>query len=156
LIYGHAAIWPFAPGRWQAALESPGSFDMQRMAGRMNSLAWQNLTPSELGGIPRLVTSPNGTQDPVIPDYIAAAQTPDGTLLVAYVPPFTSGPQSLVLDVRAMRRPLRARWWDPTSGNIVAVGSLATDNIQTDNTQTFTTPGTNRGGSNDWVLLLDH
>jgi hypothetical protein len=55
-----------------------------------------------------------------------------------------------------MRRPLRALWWDPTSGDFVAIGSLATDNAQTDNTQTLTTPGTNRGGSNDWVLLLDH
>jgi hypothetical protein len=151
LIYGHAAIWPFTPGQWETALESPGSFDVQRMAALMNSVAWQNLTPSELAGIPRLVTSSNGSQNPTIPNYIAAAQTRDGTLLMAYVPPFAGGPQSLVLDVRAMRQPLRARWWDPTSANFVAIGSLSTDSAQT-----FTTPGTNRGGSNDWILLLDH
>jgi hypothetical protein len=56
------------------------------------------------------------------------------------------------MDLRAMRRPLRARWWDPTSANFVAIGSDLNDDIQT-----FVTPGTNQGGSNDWILILqDH
>jgi Protein of unknown function (DUF4038)/Putative collagen-binding domain of a collagenase len=151
LIYGHGKIWAFAPGLWEAALDSPGALDVQRMAALMNSVAWHNLIPSELAGMPRLVTSSNGSQDPAIPDYVAAAQTRDGTLLMAYVPPFLSGPQSVTVDVRAMRLPLRARWWDPTSADFITIGNHS-------NTEptTFMTPGTNRSGSNDWVLILEH
>lgn len=150
LIYGHAAIWPFTPGRWEAALDSPGSLDVARIAALMNSVAWQDLAPSELAGMRRLVVSSNGSQEPSIANYVAAAQTPDGALLMAYVPPYSGGPQRLTLDLRSMRGPSRARWWDPTSADFTPIGNKPSDGFQE-----FTTPGTNRGGSNDWVLMLD-
>jgi hypothetical protein len=150
LIFGHSDVCLFVPGRWKAALDSTGAHDMTRMAGLINSLAWHGLVPSELEGMRRLVVSRNGAQVPAIPDYVAAAQTQDGTLLLAYVPPWSNGPQHLDLDLRSMRKPLRARWWDPTSARFSVVAERSPDSVET-----FTTPGTNHAGSNDWVLVLD-
>jgi hypothetical protein len=123
---------------------------MTRMVGLMNSLAWQDLVPSELGGMRRLVVSPNGSQLPLIPDYVAAAQTPDGGLLLAYVPAGSNGPQRLDLDLRSMRKPLRARWWDPATARFSHAGEASPDDVVT-----FATPGGNQAGANDWVLVLD-
>jgi hypothetical protein len=150
LFFGHAAIWAFTPRRWKAAMESFGSRDVARIGGLMNSVAWQDLVPSELSGMRRLVVSSNGSQEPAIPNYVAAAQNRDGTLLMAYVPPYSSGPQRLTLDLQSMRKPVRARWWDPTSAAFTAIGENPKGNLQE-----FTTPGSNRAGSNDWVLMLD-
>jgi prepilin-type processing-associated H-X9-DG protein len=150
LIYGNGSVWPFTPGKWQEAMESRGTLDVARIAGLMNSVAWQNLVPSELDGMPLLVTSPNGSQTPITQNYAAAAQTRDGSLLMAYVPPFTSGPQSLRLNLKAMRQPVRARWWDPTSAKFTMI-----DPRLTASSRLFVTPGTNQGGVNDWLLILD-
>jgi hypothetical protein len=149
LLYGHGAIWPFTPGHWQAAMTAPGAGDVARLGALMRGLAWQDLVPSELAGMRRLITSANGSQTPIIPAYVAAAATPDGRLLVAYVPPFRSGPQALRVDLRGLRGTLAAAWWDPTSAETRPAGTF-----RGEGEATFTTPGTNAAGANDWVLLL--
>jgi collagenase-like protein with putative collagen-binding domain len=52
------------------------------------------------------------------------------------------------LDGRA-----RARWFDPTSGNYIAIS----DGYEYANTgtRTFTTPGEHGDGTDDWVLVID-
>ena len=149
VVYGHGDIWPFTPGRWQAALDSPGAHDMQRMAALMQSLAWAALVPSGLSGMRRLVVSRNGSWSPPVPDYVAAAATPDGTLLLAYIPSAGHGPQRLALDLGGMRAGALAEWWDPTSGRRVPTeGDLRAAPAQ------VATPGDNAGGDNDWVLIV--
>jgi hypothetical protein len=140
-LYGNRYVWPFQRGRWQHALTMPGALDMQRMGTLMRSLDWASLVPSELSGMRRLVTSDNGAFQPPRADHVAAAATPDGKLLVAYVPPFGEGSQAVSLDAAHMRR---ARWWDPTTGGFVAAQRSAH----------YTTPGANASGTNDWVLVL--
>src|SRR5438552_18230296 len=116
----------------------------------MNSIKWQNLVPSELAGMKRLVTSSNGAQG--ARNYVAAAGAPDGSLLVAYVPPNGErGAQSLTIDMTAMRGDSRARWWNPASGAYALIAQSLPDSSAHD----FTTPGNNGTGANDWLLVLD-
>lgn len=149
VVYGHRDIWPFTPGHWRSALKAPGAQDMRRMGALMRSLAWYALVPSELAGMRRLVSSRNGQAWPTIPDYVAAAQTPDGTLLLAYVPPFGAGTQSLTLDLRGMRGAAQAAWWDPTSAQVQGAGGFPIGAEPT-----LVTPGRNSEGANDWVLIV--
>ncbi len=149
VVYGHGDVWPFVQGRWRAALDAPGAGDMQRMGAFMRGLAWHKLIPSELAGTRRLVISDNGRADPPRPTYVAAAQDPDGTLLLAYVPPSGRGRQSATLDLRGMRGPTAASWWDPTSARSQFAGRYPTGAAAD-----LATPGDNDGGANDWVLLV--
>jgi len=66
-----------------------------------------------------LVTAGGGLS-PDSSDYVAAAATPDGTLLVAYVPPAHLGP--IIIDMTGMTGPTRARWFDPTTATFVDAG----------------------------------
>jgi hypothetical protein len=150
VVYGHGEIWPFARGRWRKALHAPGAYDMQRMGALMRRLPWFTLVPSELAGMRRLVVSRNGQADPPIPDYVAAAQTPEGRILLAYVPPFGDGPQELTLDLRGMAGPTRAHWWDPTSEQTRPAGRYPAGAAPT-----LISPGRNHEGANDWVLLVE-
>jgi len=74
---------------------------------------------------------------------------PDGTLLVAYIPPGISG--SISVDMQAMGGPTRARWFDPTSGAFreIEAGMANTGR------HSFALPGPNSAGASDWVLLLE-
>ena len=149
VLYGHGEIWPFPRGHWQAALHAPGGADMQRLGALMRSLDWHALVPSELAGMRRLVVSPNGAATRPRPDYVAAAQTPDGRTLLAYVPPYGLGPQRLTLDLGSMAGESEGVWWDPTSARPQPAGRLARG-AQPD----LVTPGRNGAGANDWVLTL--
>ena len=82
-------------------------------------------------------------------DYVAAAATQNGTLLVAYLPPAHSG--SIAVDMGAMSRPARGRWFDPTNGHYEAIGS----NLRNFGYRYFTSPGANSTDHRDWVLVLD-
>jgi Putative collagen-binding domain of a collagenase len=110
-------------------------------------IAWHTLVPSGLGGMRILVTSGGGS--PPNPDYVAAAAAPDGTVLVAYVPPAHSG--TITVDMTAMSVSTRARWFDPTTASYTSIGT----NLTPSGTRVFTPPGPNGAGDGDWVLLLD-
>ena len=147
VVYGHGDVWPFMQGRWRAALDAPGAQDMQRMSAFMRGLAWHRLVPSGLAGARRLVVSDNGQADPPRPDYVAAAQDPDGTLLLAYIPPWGRGRQGAMLDLRGMQGPTAAWWWDPTSARRQSAGRYPAGAAPR-----LVSPGDNDGGANDWVL----
>src|SRR5262249_46771624 len=108
---------------------------------------WHELVPSGLGGMRTLVTS--GGNSPADADYVAAAATPAGDLLIAYIPPAHSGP--IAVDMTAMSNRLRARWFDPTSARYVSIGTFS--NI---GTRYFEPTGANSRSERDWVLVLDH
>ena len=80
-------------------------------------------------------------------DYVAAARTPDGGLGIAYLPT----PRTVEVDLRVFRGPVKAQWYDPTSGTFsTALASPFTN----DQLASFATPGKNRGDGSDWVLVL--
>ena len=144
-ISGNGYVWPFNAG-WQSHLNTQGAQDMARLNAFIRSIAWYNLVPSGLGGMRTLVTA--GGSSVSASDYVAAAATPDGKLLVAYIPPAHNG--SITVDMAAMSGPASARWFDPTSGAYSDAGT----GLANSGTRVFTPPGTNSAGANDWVLVL--
>ena len=145
-IAGTGHVWPFNAD-WRAHLDTQGSRDMARLNAFIKSLAWYNLVPSGLGGMKDLVTTGGSTANS--DTYVAAAATPDGTCMVAYIPPAHLGPISL--DMTMMRGPVRARWFDPTNGEYTDVAS----GLDNTGPHSFSPPGRNKAGANDWVLLLE-
>ena len=143
-IAGNGYIWPFNDG-WKLHLNTQGAQDMARLNAFIKSIAWYNLVPSELGGMRTLITA--GGNRSFESNYVAAAATPDGKLLIAYVPPNHSGP--ITIDMTAMSGLTRARWYNPASAVYTLIGTFANTG-----TSSFTPPGDNGTGFNDWVLVL--
>jgi len=145
-ITGRGHVWPFRSA-WSEHLDTQGARDMARLNAFIRSVAWYKLVPSGLEGAGNLITGGGAT--PESSTYVAAAATPDGTLLVAYIPPGISG--SISVDMQAMGGPTRARWFDPTSGAFreIEAGMANTGR------HSFALPGPNSAGASDWVLLLE-
>jgi hypothetical protein len=63
------------------------------------------------------------------------------------------GARSFTVAMSALSGRTRARWFDPTSGNYLAVSNgYAYPNV---GRRAFTTPGRHADGTDDWVLVLD-
>jgi hypothetical protein len=159
-FYGHRDVWgfatrswwsgfPFGHQRWQVSLEAIGALDWQRLGQLLDSVPAHNLVPSGLAGMRTLITSGGGTLGGS--DYVAAAATPDGKVLLAYVPPTGTGSRSITVDMAAMGASARARWFNPTSGAYTSIAP----SIANAGTHQFTTPGNNGASANDWVLVVD-
>ncbi|MEZ4334111.1 MAG: DUF4038 domain-containing protein [Myxococcota bacterium] len=144
-IAGNGYVWRFTPG-WQSHLDTAGARDMKRLNDFVRGIAWYRLVPSGLAGMPTLVTDGEGSL--LGPDYVAAAATRDGSLLVAYVPPDHSGP--FTLDMTVLGGPALARWFNPHTAAYTTIGTLA--NV---GTHVFDPPGDNGSGWDDWVLVLE-
>jgi hypothetical protein len=152
-ISGNGYVWPFnslpPSDDWRSHLNTQGAQDMARLNAFVRSIAWYNLVPSGLGGMRTLVIDAGR---PDAAEYVAAAATPGGTLMVAYVPPDHSG--SITVDMTAMSGPTRARWFDPTTALYTedTGGGLPSGTKM----QVFTPPSGSRGSNiDDWVLLLE-
>jgi hypothetical protein len=143
---GNGYIWPFT-SIWVNHLNTQGARDMARLNTFIGSIPWYDLAPSGLNGMRTLITS--GGSSAGSADYVAAAATADGTLMVAYVPPAHSG--TITVDMRALSGPGRARWFDPTSAAYTTIGT----GLANTGSRTFTPPGNNSAGAKDWVLVLD-
>jgi hypothetical protein len=63
------------------------------------------------------------------------------------------GERTFSIDMSALNGPTRARWFDPATGNYLAVS----DGHEYANIglREFTTPGTRGDGTDDWLLVLD-
>ncbi|MBI3852477.1 MAG: DUF4038 domain-containing protein [Verrucomicrobia bacterium] len=146
-ISGNGYVWPFNAG-WRSHLNTQGSRDMGRLNAFINSVAWFELVPSGLAGMRTLVTAGGGTPDSS--DYVAAAATSTGSLLVAYLPPGRAG--NITVDLTVMSGSAQARWYDPTSGNYTTIPGSPLANT---GPYSFTPPGNNSVGDRDWVLLLE-
>jgi hypothetical protein len=151
-VSGNGYVWPFksspANADWRLHLNTQGARDMAQLNAFIRSIAWHQLVPSQLGGMRTLITAGGGSSVSAN-DYVAAAASPDGTLLVAYIPPAHAG--SITVDMEAMSGPARARWFNPTSGTYTAIGT----GLANTGTLVFTPPGDNGTGFSDWVLVLD-
>ncbi|MGO9831379.1 MAG: DUF4038 domain-containing protein [Myxococcaceae bacterium] len=144
---GSKPVWAFEVG-WQKALDSPGALDVARLAALLNAVPWQDFIPSGLLGMRPLVTAGGGAAGGQ--DEVAAAATPDGRWLLAYVPPGTGrGHRSFVVDARALAGEATARWYNPWTGAFLGAGQ-----VPNQSPWWFTTPGDNGSGYDDWVLVL--
>jgi uncharacterized protein DUF4038/collagenase-like protein with putative collagen-binding domain len=151
-FYGEEQIWRFDDGTpgtdWTTLLATQARLDAARQFAFWKSLPWHRLKPSGLGGMGTIVTAGGGTASPQSTDYVAAAATADGDLLLAYVPPAHAG--TITVDMTKMVTAARARWFDPTNATFTAIGTIANTG-----THVFTTPATNSAGDTDFLLMLD-
>jgi hypothetical protein len=145
-VDGNGFVWPFRSG-WKAHLDTQGARDLARLNGFIRSIEWHTLVPDGLGPDgTRIVTQGAGTID--ADDHIAAAATPDGSLLIAYFSPAHAS--SATIDTTRMRSTAVGRWFDPTSASYTAIGEVPNTSARV-----FTPPRRNSAGDGDWVLRLD-
>jgi hypothetical protein len=152
-VYGSGDIWPFKPG-WKTTLDSPGAVQMAYVERLFEPRAWYQLVPDQNHTV---VTAGYGTFDATTTehnrfvansDYVTAGRTPDGSLVMAYMPTL----RTLTVDMTKLRGTVSARWYDPSRGVFVPiVGSPFPNSCG----RTFTPPGNNRDGDGDWVLVLE-
>jgi hypothetical protein len=81
-------------------------------------------------------------------DYLTAARTPDGSLVMAYMPTI----RTITVDMSNLSGSATAQWYDPSNGTYTAIAGSPFANT---GTQRFTPPGNNSDGAGDWVLVLE-
>ncbi len=148
-LYGNHDTW--ADGtNWayeSTHLDTTRVAELKIMADFFNSIAWYNLVPDQNH---TFVTAGYGTfsattMDITTNDYVTAAITPDRSLGVAYLP----SNHTITVDMSKLGGQTTARWFDPTSGSYVTIGSLANSG-----THQFVSPPAHSDGHDDWVLIL--
>jgi hypothetical protein len=147
-FYGNHWTWQFL-GNWQDNINTPASAQVTYLTRLFGPLRWYDLVPDQTH---KLVTAGYGEfdsgADAEAANYVTTAATTDGKLAVSYLP--AGG--TITVDMSKLSRPVRARWFDPTSGTFTtATGSP----FSTSGSVQFTTPGPNAAGDPDWVLVLD-
>ena len=146
-VLGNGYVWPFNSPAWQNHLDTQCTRDMTRLNAFMQAIAWYDLVPSGQNGMRTIITAGGSTE--YSSSFVTAAADPDGSLMVAYIPPDHSG--SITVDMGVMGGPSQARWFDPTNASYINIGT----GLPNTGTRVFTPPGTNSVGESDWVLRID-
>ena len=146
-FYGNKYTWQFLNG-WQERLDTLGSRQMTYATNLFARRRWFDLVPDDdhlvvVSGYGSYAAT-GSVQDS---NYVTAARTPDGRLVMAYVP---EG-QTIGVDMSKLAARVRARWYDPTNGTYRRVPGSPFDNA---GTRRFSPPGKNGDGDPDWVLVL--
>jgi hypothetical protein len=147
-LYGNSYTSLFANG-WKDRLDTPGAELITPMKALFEPRAWYELVPDQDHIV---VTAGYGTfsstQSIAVNDYVTAARTPNGKLVMAYVP----SARTVTVDMGQLSGPATARWYDPVVGTFTSIAGSPFANTGLSD---FTTPGTNGGGDGDWVLILE-
>jgi hypothetical protein len=158
--YGNRDIWPVSDpeygraGRpWKNHLDDRGAFSAGHAANVMVGRPWHNLVPDFDHSV---VTAGYGTFNNAKTlggnDYVTAARTTDGRLVMAYLPSTGTGTRSITVDLTKLTiSSVSAKWYNPANGTYRAIGTYP----NTNRAQVFTTPGNNGSGLNDWLLILE-
>ena len=148
-FYGNAYTWSFKAG-WQSHLDTPGAAQLKLWKEFFAALPWQDLVPDQDHSILTAGFGTYGTLQTRVSqsDYSTAAETPDGRLVVLYMP----SARTITVNMGALRGATRARWFDPTNGVYQDVPGSPFANS---GSHQFIPPGKNHDGDSDWVLLLD-
>ena len=145
-LYGNGYTWPFVNG-WQNHLDTPGSAQIAHVNALFGPRPWFNLIPDQSHSV---VIAGNGTFADTgslgSNDYLTAARTPDGALVMAYMPTI----RTITVDMSKLGSPADASWYDPSNGAVHPIGS----SLPNSGTRTFAPPGNNGDGDGDWVLVL--
>lgn len=145
-LYGNGYTWPFVNG-WQIHLDTPGSAQIAHVNALFGPRPWFNLIPDQSHTV---VIAGNGTFADTgslgSNDYLTAARTPDGALVMAYMPTI----RTITVDMSRLGSPADASWYDPSNGTYHSIGS----SLPNSGTRTFAPPGNNGDGDGDWVLVL--
>jgi chitodextrinase len=146
-LYGNHYTWTFSSG-WQNNLDTEGAIELGYLKGLFGSKAWYNLVPDQnhavvTAGYGTFATSGSLGSN----DYATAARTPDGSLVMAYLPTV----RTITVDMTMLSGPVTAQWFDPTNNTYMSASSSALPN---QGSWQFTPPGNNDAGAGDWVLVL--
>lgn len=147
-IYGNHYTWTL-PSDWASHLDTPGALQMPYLQSLFTSRAWYNLVPDQNHSVLTAgygIFSSSGQVS--TNDYATAARTPDGTLVMAYLPT----QRTVTVALTQLSGMVTARWYDPSNGTFTAIAGSPFSNT---GAQNFTPPGTNSEGSPDWVLVLE-
>ncbi|WP_295771621.1 DUF4038 domain-containing protein [uncultured Mucilaginibacter sp.] len=141
--YGHNAVWQmFKKGGsfviptltdWKEALNSPGARQIKNL-NKLFANCFYDLIPNT-----KLIKGKNAADS----TYIAAASNSKHTSAIVYM----ALGQSTVLDLKQLKYPLKAYWYDPRLGKKSYINTFKHAGIER-----FTPP--TAGPGNDWVLLL--
>lgn len=147
-LYGNHYTWTFTSG-WQGMLDSPGARQMPYLKALFEPRAWYALVPDQSHSVVTAgygtFTSTGNVDDS---DYLAAARTPDGRLVLAYLPT----QRTVTVDLTQLRGAVTARWYDPSQGQFSPVSGSPLPNT---GSHDFSPPGPNGDGDGDWVLVLE-
>jgi hypothetical protein len=146
-FYGNKYTWPLVRG-WQRHLDTVGSRQLSFVTNLFAQRRWYDLVPDIEH---RVLVSGYGKRksDGSVndSDYVTAAATRDGKLLIAYLP----GGTLISVDLTELADGVRGRWYDPTNGRYTAIDGSA---LAGDGTRELEPPGVNGGGDKDWALVL--
>ena len=146
-LYGNHYTWTFDSG-WQSNLDTPGATQIGYLEALFKPLAWYNLVPDQnhtvvTAGYGTFSSTGSITDD----DYLTAASTPDGTLVMAYMPTI----RTITVNLGALSGPVTAQWFDPSAGIYTAIAGSPFANS---GSAQFTPAGNTSDGLQDWVLVL--
>jgi hypothetical protein len=146
-LYGNKYTWPFLSG-WERNLDTVGSRQLTYVTNLFARRRWFDLVPDAdhrivVGG--RGTFTASGQVDDS--DYVTAAGTPDGKLVIAYLPV----DRPVTVDLSKLAGPVGAQWYDPAQGRYVPVPGQPFTNA---GSRGFRPPGRNGDGDEDWVLVL--
>jgi hypothetical protein len=147
-LYGNRYTWPFIDN-WQDNLDTPGTIQIGYMKQFFEPRAWYHLVPDTNHVV---VTAGYGTFSSsgyvADNDYLTAARTSDGSLVVIYTPIV----RQFTVDLSRLSGPAVTRWYDPANGGFVLIAGSPFANS---GTRSFTPPGNNADGDGGWVLVLE-
>jgi hypothetical protein len=151
-VFGNGYVWPLKAG-WKSHLDSTGVKQFGYCKSLLQSRPWYSLVPDQAhilvtagygtfsaGGTPHSSISEN--------DYVTAASTPNGRLVLVYIP----SARSITVDLTRLSGSIIARWFDPTAGIYQTISGSPFPNTTS---HVFSTPGTHTDGASDWVLVLE-
>ena len=146
--YGHYDIWPLdSPGleygkRWREALTAPGRMQMRYLRKLMESQLQAGRVP-----LPKFVTRRDVAPGlpSLITERIAATGCADGSWAFVYTP--RGAPFSVDLG-QLKGQQFSAHWFDPRTGEVKSLGTLAR------NHRGPVDPPGEPGPGNDWILTL--
>ena len=147
-LYGNGFTWGFSTG-WENQLDTPGAVQFAHVKALFEPRAWYELVPDQGHTV---VTAGYGTFSSTgsigANDYVTAARTPNGKLVMAYVP----SARTVTVDMSQLSGPVIARWFDPVVGTFTSIAGSPFANTGLSD---FTTPGTHTDGAEDCVLILE-
>jgi hypothetical protein len=152
-LYGNGYTWPFKAG-WKDKLDTPGAVQMAYVQALFLPRAWHQLVPDQKHTV---VTDGYGTYDAttspgnaygMTSDFVTTGRTPDGTLVMAYLPTR----RTVTIDMTKLSAPAMARWYDPSRGTYADIEKTPLPNK---GKHRFTPPGNNGDGDGDWLLVLE-
>jgi len=139
-FYG-TAFWHLKPG-WREHIDWPGARHMKHVRTFFEALPWTQLAPEFEKELIIDGQGVYGSDD----DYVVAAATPDRKVAALYMPV----PRRLKLDLSVFPGPMRARWFDPTTG---AYSEASGEPLPNQRDYTLWPPVRETEG--DWALVLE-